>query len=111
MTGLGAFCAALNLLHRCGAQDPQMYIYYSIEINLRKCYNADNKSIEEENMDIQYLLFLQNLREATGGVFDEFFNALSKFAVDILPFLPYVVFWCVSNCSYLKSPYTSTQIL
>lgn len=48
-------------------------------------------------MDIQYLLFLQNLREATGGVFDEFFNALSKFAVDILPFLPYVVFWCVSK--------------
>ena len=24
MTGLGAFCAALNLLHRCGAQDPQI---------------------------------------------------------------------------------------
>ena len=33
-------------------------------------------------------MFLQNLRESTGGVFDEFFNALSKFAVDILPFLP-----------------------
>lgn len=47
--------------------------------------------------DIQYLLFLQNLRESTGGAFDEFFNALSKFAVDILPFLPYVVFWCVSK--------------
>ena len=48
-------------------------------------------------MDIQYLLFLQNLREASGGFFDEFFNALSKFAVDILPFLPYVVFWCVNK--------------
>ena len=48
-------------------------------------------------MDIQYLLFLQNLREATGGFFDEFFNALSKFAVDIMPFLPYVVFWCVNK--------------
>ncbi len=24
MTGLGAFCAVLNLLHRCGAQDPQI---------------------------------------------------------------------------------------
>ena len=48
-------------------------------------------------MDIQYLLFLQNLREATGGLFDEFFNALSKFTVDILPFLPYVVFWCISK--------------
>lgn len=48
-------------------------------------------------MDIHYLLFLQNLREASGGFFDEFFNALSKFAVDILPFLPYVVFWCVNK--------------
>ena len=36
-------------------------------------------------MDIQYLLWLQELRNATGGVFDEFFNALSKFAVDIMP--------------------------
>lgn len=47
--------------------------------------------------DLQYLLFLQNLREATGGVFDEFFNALSKFAVDILPFLPYIIYWCVNK--------------
>lgn len=44
-------------------------------------------------MDIKYLLFLQDLRNATGGVFDEFFNALSKFAVDLLPFLPFVIFW------------------
>lgn len=40
------------------------------------------------SFDIQYLLWLQDLRNATGGMFDEFFNALSKFAVDILPFLP-----------------------
>lgn len=44
-------------------------------------------------IDIQYLLWLQELRNATGGMFDEFFNALSKFAVDIMPFLPFVVFW------------------
>lgn len=43
--------------------------------------------------DIQYLLLLQELRNATGGIFDEFFNALSKFAVDIMPFLPFVIFW------------------
>ncbi len=49
------------------------------------------------SFDLQYLLFLQNLRGATGGIFNEFFNALSKFAVDILIFLPYVVFWCVST--------------
>ena len=48
-------------------------------------------------IDIQYLLFLQGIRNATGGLFDEFFNALSKFAVDILPFLPIVVFWCVNK--------------
>lgn len=48
-------------------------------------------------IDIQYLLLLQELRNATGGVFDEFFNALSKFAVDILPFLPFIVFWCVDK--------------
>lgn len=47
--------------------------------------------------DLQYLLFLQNLRESTGGLFDEFFNALSKFAVDILPFLPYIIYWCVNK--------------
>ena len=49
------------------------------------------------DFDIQYLLFLQNIREATGGIFDEFFNALSKFAVDVLPFLGYIVFWSVSK--------------
>lgn len=48
-------------------------------------------------MDIQYLLLLQELRNATGGVFNEFFNALSKFAVDIMPFLPFVIFWCVDK--------------
>lgn len=45
------------------------------------------------SFDIQYLLWLHDLRNATGGMFDEFFNALSKFAVDVLPFLPYIIFW------------------
>ncbi len=48
-------------------------------------------------MDIQYLLWLQELRNTTGGMFDEFFNALSKFAVDIMPFLPFVIFWGVDK--------------
>ena len=47
--------------------------------------------------DIQYLLWLQSIRNATGGMFDEFFNALSKFAVDIMPFLPFVIFWGVNK--------------
>ncbi|MBQ3796024.1 MAG: phosphatase PAP2 family protein [Butyrivibrio sp.] len=48
-------------------------------------------------LDIQYLLFLQEFRNATGGILNEFFNALSKFAVDILPFLPFVIFWGVDK--------------
>lgn len=48
-------------------------------------------------IDIQYLLWLQELRNVTGGVFDEFFNALSKFAVDMMPFLPFIIFWCVDK--------------
>ena len=42
-------------------------------------------------IDLQYLLWLQALRAATGGIFDEFFNGLSKFAVEIMPFLPLLV--------------------
>lgn len=48
-------------------------------------------------MDIQYLLFLQDLRMATGGAFNEFFNAISKLAVVILWYLPIIVFWCSSK--------------
>ena len=48
-------------------------------------------------MDISYLLWLQDLREATGGMFDEIFNAITKFAIDILPFLSFVIFWCVDK--------------
>lgn len=48
-------------------------------------------------IDLQYLLWLQDLRTATGGIFDEFFNALSKVAVEIMPFLPFLVFWGLSR--------------
>ncbi len=49
------------------------------------------------SIDIQYLLLLQDLRNATGGIFDELLNSISKFAVDIMPFLPYIIFWCVDK--------------
>ena len=49
------------------------------------------------SIDIQYLLLLQDLRNATGGIFNEIFNGISKFAVDILPFLPFVILWCVDK--------------
>ncbi len=48
-------------------------------------------------IDINYLLLLQSLREATGGAFDEIFNGISKFAVDILPLLPFVILWCADK--------------
>ena len=48
-------------------------------------------------MDIQYLLFLQGLRLSTGGIFDEFFNAVSKIAVDIMPFVPFIIYWCADK--------------
>ncbi len=48
-------------------------------------------------LDIQYLLLLQELRNITGGIFDELFNAISKIAVDVMPFLPFLIFWAVDK--------------
>ena len=48
-------------------------------------------------IDLQYLVWLQDLRAATGGIFDEIFNALSKVSVEIMPFLPFLVFWGLSR--------------
>lgn len=47
-------------------------------------------------IDIRYLLFLQNIRLSTGGVLDEIFNSISKIAVDLMIFMPYIIFWCVN---------------
>ncbi len=47
--------------------------------------------------DLQYLLFLQNLRNALGGSLDEVFNGISKFAVVIMPLLPYMIYWAVDK--------------
>ena len=49
------------------------------------------------SIDIRYLLFLQQLRMATGGLLDEIFNSLSKFIVTVVPILPYVMFWAVDK--------------
>lgn len=48
-------------------------------------------------MDIEYLLMLQNLRNALGGTLDEFFNAVSKVSVGVMMVLPCVIFWCVDK--------------
>ena len=47
--------------------------------------------------DLQYLLWLQDLREMTGGIFDSFFNGISKIAVDLLVFVPFVVYWAIDK--------------
>ncbi len=49
------------------------------------------------SFDIQYLLLLQDLRNATGGIFDEVFNAISKIAVDVMVFLPFLIYWAVDK--------------
>lgn len=48
-------------------------------------------------MDMDYLFFLQGIREATNGMFDEFFNMISKIAVDIMPLLPFLIYRAVDK--------------
>lgn len=48
-------------------------------------------------IDLQYLVWLQDLRNALGGTLDEFFNGISKIAVVIMPLLPYLVYWAVDK--------------
>lgn len=49
-------------------------------------------------MDIQYLLLLQNFREATGGFFNGVFLFLTELGWSVLPFLIVaVVYWCLEK--------------
>ncbi len=49
-------------------------------------------------MDIDYLLFLQNLRDASGTFLPEFFSAVSKLAVSTLPMLLICfVYWALDR--------------
>lgn len=49
-------------------------------------------------MDIQILLFLQNLREASGGVFTSLFALITTIAVDYWVILPaMIIFWTVDK--------------
>ena len=47
--------------------------------------------------DLQYLLWLQDLRNALGGTLDEVFNGISKLSVVIMPLLPYLIYWAVDK--------------
>ena len=44
-------------------------------------------------IDISYLLWLQDLRNAIGGIFDEVFNMLSKISVEVIIMLPFLIYW------------------
>lgn len=46
-------------------------------------------------MDIEFLLMIQNFREATNGILDGFFGALTAFGVSVWAFLMMaMVYWC-----------------
>ena len=49
-------------------------------------------------MDITYLLFLQNLRLATFGIFDNFMELISGFAMPLVSmFLICLIYWCLNK--------------
>ena len=49
-------------------------------------------------MDIEYLLFLQNLRNASGGVLNSFFAFITTVAVDYYLLVPaLIIFWCLDK--------------
>ncbi len=49
-------------------------------------------------MDIQYLLFLQKLREATGGIFNSFFMFITDLGWSVIPFFALIgMYWCIDK--------------
>lgn len=48
-------------------------------------------------MDIEYLLFLQNLRNSTNNALTPFFESLSLFAVTYLVLVPVFVYWAIDK--------------
>ncbi len=65
-------------------------------------------------MDIEFLLFLQNIREATGGIFNDFFSFVTKFGETAVLILPLAaIYWCLDKnmgSFILFSFYTSRVI-
>ena len=52
-------------------------------------------------IDLQYLYWLQGLREASGNIFTPFMMWVSWLAVDAIIFVPAFVYWCVKKRSGL----------
>ena len=61
-------------------------------------------------MDIQYLLFLQDFRNAIGDALTPFMEMVSSFAVTYLLMLPVFIYWCFSkkNGLYVLASYYVT---
>lgn len=50
------------------------------------------------DLDIQYLLFLQNIRNSLGGVFNEFFAFITNAAVSYyIILIPLIIYWAVDK--------------
>ena len=48
-------------------------------------------------MDIEYLLWLQSIREATGNILTPAVNWLSHAAITWLVLVPFIVYWCINK--------------
>ena len=48
-------------------------------------------------MDIEYLLWFQNLRESTNNIFTPFMQGYSDFVVSVLAFAPLLIYWCINK--------------
>lgn len=59
-------------------------------------------------MDIEYLLWLQNLREASGNVLTPFMQFVSDSVVTWLVLVPLFVYWCVNKRAGLFLLYSMT---
>ena len=53
------------------------------------------------SLDLEYLLWLQNWREATGNFLTPFMQGWSDFATGLLMFVPVIIYWCVNKKSGL----------
>ncbi|MBQ9904114.1 MAG: phosphatase PAP2 family protein [Synergistaceae bacterium] len=64
-------------------------------------------------MDIEYLLWLQNLRMSTNGLFDTFFEQLSFFGTRDILLFPAFVYWCLDKRSgiFILFSYKFSQML
>ncbi len=64
-------------------------------------------------MDIEYLLWLQNWREATGNFLTPFMSEWSNFSVGLLVLVPVFIYWCVNRRAglFLMMSYAVSQII